>query len=188
MVARELVRLLPEGSERKRFQAAYVETRRNDERIVVALPETFMNDSGLAVAQLARWYRVPPQRILVIYDEMDLPFGTLRLRDSGSDGNHNGMTSIIQHLGTQAFPRLRVGIGRPRSGSTVPYVLSRFTATEQQSVPLVMRTAAEAAVAWLDEGITSAMNQFNRSVQPVPAARAPAAQASSERDALSRDV
>lgn len=166
MVMRELARLLPEGAERKRFQSAYIETRRDDRKVVIALPETFMNESGQAVAQLARWYRIPPEQVLVVHDELDLPFGTLRLRTEGSDGGHNGMTSVIQHLGTSAFPRLRVGIGRPRQGSTVPYVLSRFNADEQRQLPDVIRQAAQAALVWLDDGATSAMNQYNRNVLP----------------------
>ncbi len=166
MVMRELARLLPDGAERKRFQSAYIETRRDERKVVIALPETFMNESGQAVAQLARWYRIPPRQVLIVHDELDLPFGTLRLRTEGSDGGHNGMTSVIQHLGTSDFPRLRVGIGRPRQGSTVPYVLSRFSADEQRQLPEVIQQAAQAAIVWLDDGAISAMNQYNRNVLP----------------------
>lgn len=162
MIVDRLHELLPGGARRSRFQAEYVETRDGDRKVVLAQPQTFMNDSGVAVGQLARWFKVPRDRLLVVYDELDLPFGTIRLRGDGSAGGHNGMKSIISHLRSQEFSRLRVGIGRPPAGSTVPYVLAPFSSLEQRELPRVIDLAAEASLAWLRDGVVSAMNDYNR--------------------------
>jgi PTH1 family peptidyl-tRNA hydrolase len=134
-----------------------------ERRIILAKPQTFMNESGLAVAPLARFYQVPLEHLLVVYDDLDLPLGTLRLRPEGGSSGHKGMRSIIEHLGTQSFPRLRFGIGRP-PGRMDPaaYVLQDFSADEE---PLQEETVARAATAiqtWLREGIEVAMERCNR--------------------------
>jgi PTH1 family peptidyl-tRNA hydrolase len=165
MVVDRVHDLLPRGTARTRFQAELSETRDGDQRIVLVKPQTFMNDSGVAVEQVARWYKVPTERILVVCDELDLPFGTIRLRGDGSAGGHNGVASVIQRLRTQEFPRLRVGISRPLSGSTVPYVLAPFTTSEQKQLPEVIDRSARAALLWLREGIIPAMNEFNRKAE-----------------------
>ena len=162
MVIDRLAETLPIGTERSRFQAAFAETRDGDRRVVLVKPQTFMNESGIAVGQLARWYKTPHDRLLVVYDDLDLPFGTIRMRAGGSAGGHNGIASVIQHLNTQEFARLRIGISRPRTGSTVPYVLSHFTADEQCELPAIIERAAEAALMWLREGTVLTMNAFNR--------------------------
>jgi peptidyl-tRNA hydrolase, PTH1 family len=164
----------PGGTARSRFQADFVETRDGERRVVLAKPQTFMNESGVAVSQLARWFKVPRERLLVIYDELDLPFGQIRLRGDGSAGGHNGMKSIIQHLHSQDFARLRIGIDRPQAGANVPYVLSNFSNSEQRELPAILDRACEATLAWLREGVDTAMNEFNRRVDdaalgPVPA-------------------
>jgi len=132
-------------------------------RIVLAKPQTFMNESGRAVVPLARFYRVQPACLLVVYDDLDLPLGALRLRPEGGSGGHKGMRSIIEHLGAQNFPRLRIGIGRP-PGQMDPaaYVLQDFSADEE---PLREETLARAVVAletWLREGLEAAMERYNR--------------------------
>ncbi len=147
---------------RERFQASILETQYDDESLVLVKPLTFMNRSGLAVAQAARWYKVRPDRILIICDDLDLPFGSIRLRAQGSAGGQKGLASIIEHLGTNAIPRLRVGIGRPTSGSAEHHVLSRFSSTERTRLPEVIDLAAEAAMSWLRDGIEPAMNVYNR--------------------------
>jgi PTH1 family peptidyl-tRNA hydrolase len=162
MAVERLAEKLPNGTARSRFQAELLETHDGDERVVLAKPLTFMNDSGRSVSQIARWYKVPRERLLVIYDELDLPFGSIRLRPNGSAGGHNGVTSVIQQLHTQDFARLRIGISRPQSGSTVPYVLARFSSDEQKALPEIIDRAADAALLWLREGITVAMNEHNR--------------------------
>lgn len=162
MAVERLQRRLPEGTSRARFQAHIVETRDGDSRVVLAQPQTFMNESGIAVAQLVRWYKVPLDRLLVVYDDLDLPLGTIRLRADGSDGGHNGIASIIRSLKTNTFPRLRIGISRPASGPTVPYVLSRFNATERRELEDILDRASDAILVWIREGLVSAMNQFNQ--------------------------
>ena len=129
--------------------------------VMLAKPQTYMNDSGISVAEILRWYKIPQTNLLVIYDELDLPTGILRLRERGSAGGHNGMKSIIAHLG-QDFNRLRVGIGRPStSGPTRDYVLNNFTRQEAPLIATAIDLAAEAAEVWLREGIIVAMNRYN---------------------------
>lgn len=131
--------------------------------VLLAMPQTFMNESGRSVVPLAHFYRVDPVRLLVVYDDLDLPQGTLRLRPAGGSGGHKGMRSIIQHLGSEAFPRLRIGIDRP-PGRMDPadYVLHDFG---QEEIPLI-EDALERAVAaietWLSEGIEKAMDCYNQ--------------------------
>jgi PTH1 family peptidyl-tRNA hydrolase len=100
--------------------------------------------------------------VLVVYDELDLPFGRIRLRPSGSAGGHNGVASVVRSLGSEAFARLRVGIGRPVSGSTIDYVLSRFSTQERDELDELVMLSADAVFAWLCNGIEPAMNEYNR--------------------------
>jgi PTH1 family peptidyl-tRNA hydrolase len=135
------------------------------ERAVVLLkPRTFMNDSGRAVAPVARFYKVPMERLVVIYDELDLPLGSVRLRKKGGSGGHKGMRSIISQLGRQDFPRVRVGIGRP-PGRMDPaaYVLRDFGQDEVPLVKEVYDWVVRAVECWLVDGIEMAMTRFNRS-------------------------
>jgi PTH1 family peptidyl-tRNA hydrolase len=131
-------------------------------RIAVAKPQTFMNESGQAVGGLARFYQVDPADMLVIFDDLDLPLGILRLRAAGGSGGHNGMRSIIAALGTDGFPRLRIGIDRP-PGRMDPaaYVLQDFSREQQEVMVQVRDQAVAACEHWLVFGITSAMNAFN---------------------------
>ncbi len=132
------------------------------QRVVLAKPLTFMNLAGQAVGPLVHWYKVPLDRLLVIYDELDLPLGTIRLRPSGSSGGHKGLTSIIQALGSQDFPRLRVGIGRPPSGwDPADYVLHDFTRDEAATIAGAYDRVTAAVECWLSEGLVAAMNRFN---------------------------
>ncbi len=119
-------------------------------RVILARPQTWMNESGQAVAPLARFYKIPPARLLVVYDDLDIPLGTLRYRSRGSSGGHRGVQSIIRHLGTSAFPRLRLGIGRP-PGRMDPaaYVLQPFAEEELPLVWEVLRTARRLMEGWL---------------------------------------
>lgn len=120
-------------------------------------PQTFMNLSGKAVGPLVRQLGLPLEKVLVVYDDMDLPFGTLRMRSKGSAGGHKGMQSVLEHIGSQAVPRLRVGIGRP-SGNMDPvdYVLSPFDPEERELLPLILERAAEALERWVREGFLKA--------------------------------
>jgi peptidyl-tRNA hydrolase, PTH1 family len=133
------------------------------QKVVLAKPQTFMNGSGEAVGPLARWYKLDPaSELLVIYDELDLPAGTIRLKPAGSAGGHNGMKSIIQHLGTQAFPRLRVGIGRPPQGwQVIDYVLGAWSREQAPELPHLYQDVADAVELFIRDGIDAAMNRFN---------------------------
>jgi PTH1 family peptidyl-tRNA hydrolase len=129
--------------------------------LVLAKPQTYMNLSGEAVGALARYYKIPPPNILAVYDELDLPFGTLRLREKGGAGGHNGMRSLIRHLGEE-FPRLRLGIGRP-PGRMPPaaYVLQDFGREDAPIVEEMITTAVAAVETFLREGINLAMSRHN---------------------------
>jgi len=133
-----------------------------DGRAIVAKPQTFMNLSGRSVQPLAKFYKVPLDRILVVYDDLDLPFGAIRLREKGGAGGHNGMRSILDRLGTGDFPRLRVGIGRP-PGRMDPadFVLRDFDPVEQAEILVVLDRAVKAIETFVAEGIRTAMNKFN---------------------------
>jgi PTH1 family peptidyl-tRNA hydrolase len=135
-----------------------------DARLVVAKPQTFMNDSGKAVASLLKFYKVPVECLLVVHDDLDLPFGTLRLRPSGGTGGQRGMESIAEKLGTRDYARLRIGIGRP-PGRMDPrdYVLHDFDPGEQDHLPAILATAVDAIGLFIREGMDEAMNRFNGS-------------------------
>jgi len=138
-----------------------VEGKIADVGVVLARPLTYMNLSGQAVGQLVSFYKLSLEDILVIYDDLDLPLGTIRLRPEGGSGGHKGMRSIIEALGSQAFPRLRVGIGRPPGNDAVNYVLSDFTADEQITLASVYEKVVAAVELFLREGIEAAMNVYN---------------------------
>ncbi len=155
------------------------------QRVVLAKPFTFMNASGQAVAPLVRWHKLDVKReLLVVYDDLDLPFGTLRLRASGSAGGQNGMKSIIEQLGTQEFARLRVGIGRPPSGwDSRDHVLGNWSRAEAQVLPELYARVADAIEVFVAEGIIAAMNRFNvQQEEASPRPRASAAPASGAGD------
>jgi len=133
-------------------------------KVILAKPQTFMNLTGEAVERLARFYKVPPESILVIYDDLDLPVGRIRLRPEGGSGGHKGMKSIIEHLGTNGFLRLRVGIGRPPHGDPVDYVLNDFAPDEGLVIEEAYERAVSAVELWLAEGIVAAMNRYNLSL------------------------
>jgi peptidyl-tRNA hydrolase, PTH1 family len=122
-----------------------------------------MNLSGRPVQSVATFYKVPPQRILVVVDDLDLPFGTLRMRASGSSGGHNGLKSLIEVFG-QDFPRLRIGIGRGHDPDAIDRVLGNFSANEVQELPAIVDRAVAGVELWLTRGVTAAMNLVNAKV------------------------
>lgn len=130
------------------------------EQILLAKPQTYMNDSGAAVGELARKHKLKPEDILIVYDDMDLPLGKIRIRMKGSSGGHNGMKSIIAHLHSQDFPRIRIGIGR--GGEAIDHVLSRFNRKDRQIMDVTLEQAADALDMILEEGIDAAANVYNR--------------------------
>lgn len=131
--------------------------------VILVKPLTYMNLSGHAVKPLMKKYGMTPDRLLVISDDLDLPFGTLRLRPGGGAGGQKGVQSIIDNLGTREFARLRIGIGRPPEGcDPADYVLSPFPFEDRERLELVLEQAREAALCWLSRGIEEAMNRYNR--------------------------
>ncbi|OFX15595.1 MAG: aminoacyl-tRNA hydrolase [Armatimonadetes bacterium RBG_16_58_9] len=131
------------------------------EEILLVKPQTFMNESGVAAARITRECRLDPDAILVVYDDMDLPFGKVRIRMRGSSGGHKGMTSIIRHMRSSDFPRIRVGIGK--QDDAVNHVLSRFNRRERGIIDPALRDAVDALDMILEDGIEAAMNVYNRS-------------------------
>ncbi|MGF1478945.1 MAG: aminoacyl-tRNA hydrolase [Cyanophyceae cyanobacterium] len=147
--------------QQRRFQGVIAEGSIGRTKIRLLKPLTYMNRSGQSVRAAVDWYKLAPQSLLVIYDDMDLPVGRLRLRLSGSAGGHNGMKSIISHLGSQDFPRLRIGIGQSGSQATVSHVLGRFSPEEAAVIAPVLHLAVEAVEASLKEGVEKAMSLYN---------------------------
>ncbi|MFK7851215.1 MAG: aminoacyl-tRNA hydrolase [Akkermansiaceae bacterium] len=132
----------------------------NDGTILVK-PQTFMNLSGRSVGQLLRFYKLSPEQILIIYDDVSLPLGHLRFREKGSAGGHNGIKSMIEHLGTNEFPRLKLGIGAARTTAMTGHVLGKFSKEESDEVENMLATAAEAVQLSRSRGVALASNQFN---------------------------
>jgi PTH1 family peptidyl-tRNA hydrolase len=148
--------------DRNGYQGLYGEMRWEGEKVILLEPMTFMNLSGRSLAPAAHFYKVDPADILVVYDDLDIAPGKLRLREKGSAGGHNGMKSIIQELGTQEFPRLRIGIGRPAPGwQVIDWVLAPFGADDAATIAQVLPRAVEAMEAFLSEGTLKAMTKFN---------------------------
>ncbi len=131
-------------------------------QVLLLKPTTYMNLSGQAVQEAMAFYKIPPERTLILFDDISLDVGRIRIRRKGSDGGHNGMKNIIAHLGTQDFPRIRVGVGeKPAGMDLADYVLGRFSKGERELLEEAFKEGAQAAVAILCDGIESAMNQFN---------------------------
>jgi PTH1 family peptidyl-tRNA hydrolase len=136
-------------------------------KVLLVLPLTYMNRSGDAVRDALAASGALPDQLLVVCDDVDLPLGQLRFRRRGSDGGHNGLGSIIERLGTEAFARLRLGVGRPPEGVEVAdFVLDRFSPEEEEPARDMTRRGIEALVLMLHEGLTAAMNEFNRRIIP----------------------
>ena len=128
-------------------------------------PQTFMNESGIAASAALRFYKWKPEEVLVIYDDVSLPLGSLRFRMKGSAGGHNGMKSLIQHFGSDSFPRLKLGIGAPRSGEMVGHVLGKFSQDERLEVENALDEAVKAVQSALTEGVEAAANVHNTNKQ-----------------------
>jgi PTH1 family peptidyl-tRNA hydrolase len=133
------------------------------QKVLLAMPVTYMNLSGESVRELVDYYKIDPeQELIVIYDDIDLAPGKLRIRPKGSAGGHNGIKNIISHLGTQTFPRIRVGVGeKPKGWDLADYVLSKFAPEEEPVIRDALARVVEACKVILDEDVTAAMNRFN---------------------------
>jgi PTH1 family peptidyl-tRNA hydrolase len=153
-------------AEQRRFQGIYGDGRSGNRKVGLLKPTTFMNRSGQAIRAVLDWYKLDPATVLVVYDDMDLPVGKIRLRLAGSAGGHNGMKSAIAHLGTQDFPRLRVGIGASdkdseRDQAVVSHVLGRFAPSEVKVMQEVVPMVADAIDLSLRQGVEKAMSLYN---------------------------
>ena len=161
MVLDQLGRSHAASERHNRFRSDLVEIFDEGEKIVLLKPRTYMNLSGSAVREVVNWYKTPLDNLLVVVDDIDLPFGSMRLRARGGSGGHNGLKSIIAELGTDAFPRMRIGIGRG-PGHATRQVLSRFTSEEERVLPSALQAAADCVLEWHRHGIINAMNRCNR--------------------------
>jgi peptidyl-tRNA hydrolase, PTH1 family len=161
MVVDEIARRLSAESKRNRFRSELAEGFVDGQKLMLVKPQTYMNLSGMAVREAVNWYKVSPEDLLVVVDDIDLPFGTLRMRPDGGSGGHNGLKSIIADLDTEKFSRLRIGIGRGGSYAT-RQVLTRFNTDETQALPELISGAADCALDWARLGVILTMNRCNR--------------------------
>ena len=155
---------------KKKFEALIGDGRLGGHRVLLVKPQTFMNLSGRSLRQVADFYQVPPEELIVVHDDLDLPFGTVRIKVGGGDGGHKGVRSAMDHLGGGAFTRVRLGIGKPPfKDDTERYVLQSFPKADLEALAEVVRNACEAVREILDAGAPSAMNRFNaRGRKPAP--------------------
>ncbi len=146
-----------------KFQGLYAQANYGGRKVFLLKPQTFMNLSGRSVLQLSAYFNIPPQRIIVMFDDISLEPGRLRIRANGSAGGHNGIKSIIQEVGSQEFPRVKIGVGaKPNPNYDLAnWVLSTFTANEEKALAVALDNAAKAALAIIDKGVPEAANQFN---------------------------
>lgn len=148
---------------KRRFSSKIAEVEKEDERIMLVLPQTYMNNSGVAVKQIMEGRNIQPEQLLVVYDDLDIPLGEIRVRKRGSSGTHKGMRSIVQEIETTQFPRMRIGIGPlPAGEDAVEYVLSCFDETEGVLLEESLKSAREALEMILDGRVEAAMNMYNQ--------------------------
>ena len=148
-----------------KFQGLYTQVNYGDNKLLLLKPQTFMNLSGRSVMQLSAFFKVPPQRIIVLFDDISLEPGRLRIRADGSAGGHNGIKSIIAELGSQTFPRVKIGVGaKPHPDfDLADWVLSAFTAQEENALAVSLKNAADAALSIVDRGVPESANRYNGS-------------------------
>lgn len=149
------------GGSREKFEALISELKEGDETVLLVKPLTFMNLSGRAVRAILDFYKLPVESVLVVCDDLNLPLGKLRIRAKGSHGGQNGLRNIQEQLGTDAYCRLRVGLGQPTVGDTVDFVLGKFKPGEKKAADDAIALAAQAALVWAKQGAEAAMNRFN---------------------------
>lgn len=149
--------------DKSKFQGLYGQVKYGSEKLFLLKPLTYMNLSGQSVLQLSAYYNIPPQRIIVLFDDISLPPGRLRVRADGSAGGHNGIKSIISQLGSQDFPRVKIGVGAKPDASRdlADWVLSPFSAQEEKALSYSLEKAADAALAIIDKGVPTAANLYN---------------------------
>jgi PTH1 family peptidyl-tRNA hydrolase len=179
LILAELARRFGSSSPKKKFRGEVLEGEIGGEKILLLSPTTYMNRSGESVAEAKNFYHVPLADLLLLCDDLNLPLGKLRIRARGSSGGQKGLEDIIRCLGTEEFPRLRMGIGSPPPDQDwTVFVLSKFTAEEQCRVGRAAARAAEAVETWVRQGIDACMNQFNTELPP----REPTPESLNDRD------
>lgn len=147
----------------KKHKALYGKGYIGGQKVILAKPQTYMNLSGESIREIADFYKIEPENIIILCDDINLSEGLLRIRLKGSAGGHNGLKNIISHLGTQEFPRIRIGVGeKPRGMDLADYVLGRFPKEQQAVMEEAYRDAAEAACMMIEDGADAAMNHYNR--------------------------
>ena len=144
-----------------KFKALVGEGRIAGQKVLLVKPQTYMNLSGEAVRQAMDFYKIDPEELIVIYDDIDIPTGTFRIRKKGSPGTHNGMRNIFQHIQTNDFPRIRVGIGSGKKDNLAGYVTGGISKSEQELLADVLKNSADAAACIIEKGIDKAMNEYN---------------------------
>ncbi|MBQ3215033.1 MAG: aminoacyl-tRNA hydrolase [Oscillospiraceae bacterium] len=151
--------------DRLKFQGLYCQTNYGGGKLFLLKPQTYMNLSGRSVLQLSAYFNIPPQNIIVLFDDISLPPGRLRIRSDGSAGGHNGIKSIIAEIGTQDFPRVKIGVGGKAhpDQDLADHVLSAFSASEEKALVSALERAADAALTVIDKGVPEAANRFNGS-------------------------
>ncbi len=147
---------------KKKFKGKYWEIPYKESKLVLLKPETYMNNSGESIQEAMHWYKIPLERLIVIYDDLDIEFGTIRVRAKGSAGTHNGMKSVLEHTENNIFPRIRVGIGGTHKNTeTIKFVLSDFTRDEDPEIKKTVQRAAGAVLSVVDNGTEMTMSKFN---------------------------
>lgn len=149
--------------DKAKFQGLYAQVSYNGRKLMLLKPQTFMNLSGRSVAQLSAYFNIPPARVIVLFDDISLAPGRLRVRADGSAGGHNGIKSIIQELGSQSFPRVKIGVGAKPSPDfdLADWVLSTFSALEDKALTPALEWAGESALAIIEHGVPEAANRYN---------------------------
>jgi len=156
---------LGESFSRLESNSLLTKAKYQDKRLLLAKPQTFMNLSGQAVSRLVKYYKIPRESLLIVYDDVDLPLESIRIRPNGGAGGHKGVTSIIERLGTNEFPRLRLGIGRPPGRkNAAAHVLQNFTKEENVFLEVTLERAVDAVLVFVSAGLETAMNKYNETV------------------------
>jgi len=165
MVIDRLAKKWGVGLQKMRYRSLVGEGRFNEKKVVLVKPQTYMNNSGIAVASFVRFHKPALEQVLVVFDDLDLPFGSLRFRPSGGSSGQKGMQSIIDQIGNDGFPRLRVGVGRPPGRMEASdYILRPFKKSEQETLEMVLLASADAIETFLREGLEKCMTVYNRSI------------------------
>ena len=162
----ELSRRHSASKPKLKFEAEIAEAAFGTEKLLLVMPQTFMNASGRSIRQIVDFFQVPIDSLLVVCDDINLPLGSIRLRRSGSSGGQKGLENTIQQLGTQEFSRLRIGVDAPGGQDTADYVLGRYGKREAPLIDTAIGTAAKAVEMWIERGIAAAMNTFNANPKP----------------------